>query len=183
MDRCPQGRFPVSGRTCAVASAGQRHPLAGFVADRWLAGVVRPIQKPAAAPAAGATGAVPATKGRCCRPPCRAARLDRHGPKAGRQRGRFAAAGTVRRRGLAARPGGQPSAAARVACPVTLPLSRPWWSAQAPQPDQATHHHKGDRQGGDAADMPGQAAQVVVVQVGDQPQPGMNGQGGGAGQQ
>jgi hypothetical protein len=55
-------------------------------------------------------------------------------------------------------------------------------SAQAAQPDQTTHHHKGDRQGGDAADVPGQAAEIVVCEVGNQPQPGMNGQSGGAGQ-
>jgi hypothetical protein len=31
--------------------------------------------------------------------------------------------------------------------------------------------------------VPGQAAQVVVGEVGDQPQPGLNGQGRGAGEQ
>ncbi|MFM7394099.1 MAG: type II toxin-antitoxin system RelE family toxin [Cyanobium sp.] len=39
-------------------------------------------------------------------------------------------------------------------------------SPQAAQPDQRTHHHKGDRQGGDRADMPGQAGQVVVGGLG-----------------
>jgi hypothetical protein len=39
-----------------------------------------------------------------------------------------------------------------------------------------------DRQGGDAVDVPGQAVLVVVSEVGDQPQPGMHGQGGCGGQ-
>ncbi len=34
-----------------------------------------------------------------------------------------------------------------------------------PQPDQGPHHHEGDRQRGDAADVPGQAAEVGVSQA------------------
>ena len=56
-------------------------------------------------------------------------------------------------------------------------------SAQPAQSDQATHHHKRNRQGGDAADVPGQATQVVVSEVGNEPQPGVKCQGGGAGEQ
>lgn len=56
-------------------------------------------------------------------------------------------------------------------------------SPQAPQADQRSHHHKGDRQGGDAADVPGQASQALVGQGGDQPQAGMEGKGNRAQQQ
>jgi hypothetical protein len=59
---------------------------------------------------------------------------------------------------------------------LLLVLPAPWrptlgghsGSAQAPKPDQGPHHHKGDRQGGDAADVPGQAAEVGVAEVGNQ---------------
>ncbi len=56
-------------------------------------------------------------------------------------------------------------------------------SAQATQANESAHHHESDRQGGDPADVPSQAAEVVVREAGDQPQPGMDGQGGGTGEQ
>ena len=39
-----------------------------------------------------------------------------------------------------------------------------------------------DRQACDAVDVPGQDVLIVVSEVGDQPQPGMHGQGGCGGQ-
>ena len=51
-------------------------------------------------------------------------------------------------------------------------------SAQATQANESAHHHEGDRQGRDAADVPGQAAEGLVCEVGNQPQPGMNGPAG-----
>ena len=49
--------------------------------------------------------------------------------------------------------------------------------------DHPQFAHERDRQGGDAADVPGQAAQVVVGKVGNQPQPGVQGRSSGGGQQ
>lgn len=47
-------------------------------------------------------------------------------------------------------------------------------STQPAQADERAHHHKGDRQGGDATDVPGQATEVGVCEVGDQPQADMH---------
>jgi beta-lactamase class D len=40
-------------------------------------------------------------------------------------------------------------------------------SAQPAQPDQGTHHHEGNRQGSDAADVPGQTTKAVVGEGGN----------------
>ena len=110
---------PMARFRCGCAAAGPRqHPLAGSLAGRWLAGDLHPIREPATTAAAGSPRPLPATTGRCNRCPCAAPRLDLHGPGPGGHRGGSAAAGTVRCPGLVARPGGQPPAAAHVACPV-----------------------------------------------------------------
>ena len=122
MCRCgrpgPLLRRPAGGRAAAWA---EPQPLAAALANWRLAGSVWAIAKSAPTSAAGATWAVPATSGGWNSHPCAAPRLDRHGPRPGRQRGGSAAPGIVWRRGLAAGPRGQPPAAARVACLVPPP--------------------------------------------------------------
>jgi hypothetical protein len=63
------------------------------------------------------------------------------------------------------------------------PRSRDCSTAQAPPAEQATHHHKGNRKGGDKMDVPGQVVQVIFAKSGDQPELDMNGQSGGVGDQ
>lgn len=55
--------------------------------------------------------------------------------------------------------------------------SRVLSSVDAPQSDAGPHHHKRNGQGRDAADGPGQAAEVLVGERGNQPQARMHGQG------
>ena len=56
-------------------------------------------------------------------------------------------------------------------------------SPKSTQPQTSPHHHKGNRQGRDGANVPSQGEQSLVAEVGNQAQAGVERQGSGGGQQ
>ncbi len=47
--------------------------------------------------------------------------------------------------------------------------------SEASEPNSSTHHHKGNGCSCDASDVPGELRKICFIDIGDKPQPGMQG--------